>query len=140
MGASRSFSGGCACRAVRYSCSEEPLAMVKCHCRDCQYSSGTGHSSIVAVPKSAVEGKGRVKYYTVISHSGSKVKRGFCPECGSPLFADSSANPAFLGIKAASLDDPSWFKPSVNLWLESKQNWDLFDDAKTSFQRDFGAE
>ena len=31
-----SFSGGCACGAIRYECSAAPLMMLNCHCRDCQ--------------------------------------------------------------------------------------------------------
>jgi hypothetical protein len=30
------FSGGCACGAIRYECSAEPIVMGNCHCRDCQ--------------------------------------------------------------------------------------------------------
>jgi hypothetical protein len=34
------FSGGCACGSVRYTVAREPIAMVNCHCSDCQLSSG----------------------------------------------------------------------------------------------------
>ena len=34
------FHGGCGCGAIRYECVEVPLAMVSCHCRDCQIASG----------------------------------------------------------------------------------------------------
>jgi hypothetical protein len=30
------FTGGCACGAIRYECTAEPISMFKCHCRDCQ--------------------------------------------------------------------------------------------------------
>jgi hypothetical protein len=35
-----SFSGGCACGSIRYVCARAPVAMLNCHCRDCQRSSG----------------------------------------------------------------------------------------------------
>ncbi len=41
----RSFTGGCACGAIRYDVSGEPVAMVDCQCRQCQRESGTGHAS-----------------------------------------------------------------------------------------------
>jgi hypothetical protein len=44
------FFGGCACGAVRYECSAAPVAMVNCHCRDCQRAGGTGFSPTVVVP------------------------------------------------------------------------------------------
>jgi hypothetical protein len=35
------FSGGCACGSIRYICSRAPVAMLNCHCLDCQRSSGS---------------------------------------------------------------------------------------------------
>ena len=108
------ITGGCICKSIRYECSVVPLGMGNCHCRDCQYSSGTGYSSIFAVPTSAVTITGNPKYYESISDTGVTVRRGFCPECGNPLFAGNDANKEFIVIKAATLDDPSWFKPTVD--------------------------
>ena len=39
---SKAFTGGCACGAIRYEISAEPVFMNDCQCRDCQQSSGTG--------------------------------------------------------------------------------------------------
>jgi len=122
------FSGGCACGAVRYQCSAEPIAMINCHCRDCQRSSGTAFSSVVVVPASAVKIlNGQAKYHVVRSESGNQVRRGFCSECGSPLFAESSVRSDILAIKAGSLDDPSWFKPKADIWTASAQSWDYMN-------------
>jgi hypothetical protein len=44
------FFGECACGAVRYECSAAPVAMVNCHCRDCQRAGGAGFSPTVVVP------------------------------------------------------------------------------------------
>ena len=42
---SKAYTGGCACGAIRYEISAEPLVMSDCQCRDCQRKSGTGHGS-----------------------------------------------------------------------------------------------
>src|SRR5437667_12391973 len=47
------FSGGCACGAIRYESTAEPVMMLHCHCRDCQRSSGGPFSSFVIVPTEA---------------------------------------------------------------------------------------
>ena len=47
------FSGGCACGAIRYECTAEPVLMFHCHCRDCQRASGGPYSSYVIVPADA---------------------------------------------------------------------------------------
>jgi hypothetical protein len=44
------FTGGCACGAVRYECTAEPLGSINCHCRDCQRASGTAYASVLRVP------------------------------------------------------------------------------------------
>ena len=47
------FYGGCACGAIRYECTAEPLEMFCCHCRDCQQASGGPYSPAVLVPSTA---------------------------------------------------------------------------------------
>lgn len=44
------FSGGCACGAIRYECSGEPLASLNGHCRDCQRASGSAFAAILIAP------------------------------------------------------------------------------------------
>jgi hypothetical protein len=48
---SETYTGGCACGAIRYEISAEPVVMNDCQCRQCQRESGTGHgaSAIVVV-------------------------------------------------------------------------------------------
>jgi len=116
--------GGCACGAVRYESSAEPLFTGTCHCRDCQRASGGGATSVVAVPKSALNITGDVKYHDVKADSGNKMSRGFCPNCGSPLFARAAVMPDAMMIAAGSLDDSSWFKPAMELYTSSAQPWD----------------
>jgi hypothetical protein len=41
----KSYTGGCACGAIRYEIAGEPAVMVDCQCRQCQRDSGTGHQS-----------------------------------------------------------------------------------------------
>ncbi len=134
------FSGGCACGAIRYECSASPLGMGHCHCRDCQRSSGTGHSSVLVVPAAAVAVTGTPpRSHETRADDGDTVRRGFCPECGSPLFASSGAHPEFLSIKAASLDDPGSFRPTIDAWTSSAQPWDSMSPETLKFEKDIGA-
>src|SRR5580700_3215701 len=120
------FSGGCACGAVRYDCSATPVAMLNCHCRDCQRAGGSAYSPTVIIPKAAFRlVSGEPRYRESTADSGSAVRRGFCEKCGSPLFASSSARPEMLGIRAGSLDDPSWFRAERDVWTGSAQPWDI---------------
>jgi hypothetical protein len=126
MPAATIFSGGCACGAVRYQCSATPLAMLNCHCRDCQRAGGSAYSPTVVIPQAAFRLlRGEPRYHESIADSGSTVRRGFCEQCGSPLLASSSARPGMLAIRAGSLDDPSWFRAERDVWTGSAQPWDI---------------
>jgi hypothetical protein len=130
------FSGGCACGAIRDECSAEPLVALNCHCRDCQRASGSAFALALIVPKAAFTFiKGTPKYHRVTGDSGNPVERGFCPECGSPVFINEPANPAFVEIQAASLDDPSWVQPVVDIFAASAQPWDHMNPALPKFER-----
>ena len=131
------IQGGCACKQIRYSCSAEPLIMANCNCRDCQYSSGNGHSTVFAVPLNAVSIEGEARYYESKSDQGTTVRRGFCVNCGTPLFAGNDKFKDILVIKAGSLDDSSWFKPVFDIWTDSAQPWDVLSPDTKKFEKDF---
>ena len=121
------FTGGCACGAIRYECTAEPLFMGNCHCRECQRLSGGAHTSTLMVPVDAVKITGEVKYHERTGDSGNTVRKGFCPTCGSPLFSWPTILGDKMGIRVGSLDDPSWFRPSANIWTSSSQPWTVMD-------------
>lgn len=130
------FFGGCSCGAIRYECAAAPLVMANCHCRDCQRASGGACASIVVVELSALKLlKGQPKYHFVAGDSGKWTSRGFCDQCGSPLFAKGEAFPNVVSIKPGSLDDPSWFKPSMDMWAPSAQPWDYMNPGLPKFDR-----
>ncbi len=128
------FGGGCACGAVRYECTSPPVGMVNCHCRDCQRAGGAGHSPTVVVARAGFKLSGEEpKYYEVVAASGNTATRAFCGNCGSPLFAWSSARVDFVGLRAGSLDDPAWFRPTVDAWTASGQPWDILQPATKKY-------
>jgi len=117
-------SGGCACGAIRYECSAEPMFSAHCYCRDCQRASGAAMATVIGVPKAAIKIlKGEPRYYEVTADSGKKISRGFCANCGSPLFTLLEAMPDAMGIRAASLDDSSGFRPGMSIWTSSAPRW-----------------
>jgi hypothetical protein len=119
-----SFAGGCLCEAVRYECLAEPVMSANCYCRDCQRSTGSAMAPLLIVPKAAFKfTKGNLRYFEVTAESGNKVRRGFCADCGSPVASLLSDMPNVVVIKAASLDDPSWFRPTASIFVSSAQPW-----------------
>lgn len=117
------FSGGCACGAIRYVCSRPPVAMLNCHCLDCQRSSGAPFASGFIVADSDMEITGTPKTYAVRAASGGIATRSFCAECGSPLFAQGDRHPSVMSVRFATLDDTSGFLPMLDIWTASAQSW-----------------
>jgi hypothetical protein len=131
------FSGGCACGAVRYDCTAEPIDMFQCHCRDCQRASGGACSYVVVVPaKSFKLTQGLLRYHFTPSAAGFQHKRGFCAECGSRITGgeDAEGTSPIVGINAASLDDPSWFRPRYEIFTADAQPWDYMNPALPKFK------
>lgn len=48
---------------------------------------------------------------------------GGSPDCGSPITSITGARPGLSSIKAGTLDDASWLKPTVEIWYGSAQPW-----------------
>ncbi|MCE2487505.1 MAG: GFA family protein [Desulfurellaceae bacterium] len=120
MAVSVPLTGGCA-----YECAAEPLFMWKCHCRECQRSTGGGSAVNVVFSASSVRfTKGAPKEHVSTGTSGNQTYRGFCPECGSPISARADLISAIRGISAASLDDPSQLELVADIWTASAQPWD----------------
>jgi hypothetical protein len=112
--------------------------MLKCHCRDCQRAGGGGFASAVLVPADSFKlTRGTPKYHFTSSAAGGQHRRGFCPECGSPLTgAENSERPmGVVGILAATLDDPSWFRPQMGIWTSDAQPWDHMDPELPKFEQ-----
>jgi hypothetical protein len=78
------LSGGCACGSIRYVCARAPIAMLNCHCGDCQRSSGAPFASGFIVSVADVEITGSPTTYSVRAGSGSLATRSFCPRLWHP--------------------------------------------------------
>ena len=129
------FTGGCACGAIRYECAAEPIMSLNCHCRDCQRASGSAYASGIFVPAAALTlVKGEPRYHAARADSGNIASRGFCPECGSPVMAKQSQWPVII-IYASSLDEPTWHRPTMDIFTASAQPWDHMDPALPKYPR-----
>ena len=117
------LSGGCACGSIRYVCARAPIAMLNCHCLDCQRSSGAPFASGFIVSVSDVQITGTPTTYSVRAGSGRLATRSFCSGCGSPLFTRGEVAPEFMSIRFSTLDSPSDFKPMLDIWTSSAQPW-----------------
>ena len=132
-----SINGGCICGRYRYESSADPIISGMCYCRDCQYASGGAPAISILMAKADVKVTPTMpRGWHSKSQRGNSIVRYFCEECGTPLFAESSANPAVLSIKVGSLDDPSGFKSTGSIWVGSAQPWHHIDPNLPRFDKD----
>lgn len=126
----REVSGGCLCGAVRYRLSAEPLMVAVCHCSTCQKNTGSAFSTNLAVPQEAVEivGDDLATYEERADAESPPFLRSFCARCGSPISGRGEAYPGIVFMKAGTLDDPSWVRPTTHIWCSEQQPWVRIDD------------
>ena len=121
-------TGGCLCGAIRYESEGEPVFTLRCHCRDCQRASGAAHVPAARMPSEGFRiVKGTPKRYVNKADSGNDIARVFCGDCGTPLYVQVSTKPEIVGLRVTTLDDPSWFKPDADIFMQSAQPWDHVD-------------
>lgn len=117
------FSGGCACGALRYTCTVEPYVSYACHCTDCQKRTGSAFGVSVMVATDGVVLEGTPKERSRTADSGNEITGMFCGECGTTVMSFSAARPHVRVIAAGTLDDPSWVPMLANIWTGSAMPW-----------------
>ena len=132
---SEPYTGGCACSAIRYAISGEPLGSNHCQCRDCQRKSGTAHGSYLTFLRAGVKLEGKAALWDIVADSGTVKTCGFCPTCGSPVTQTYAARPELFTVHAASLDDPSRFKPQMVTYAVRGHSWDHLDPGLQKFDK-----
>jgi hypothetical protein len=132
---SEPYTGGCACGAIRFEIAGEPLGQNHCQCRDCQRISGTGHGSYMGFLRADMRLTGQPKGWDLLDDNGNGKTQVFCPTCGAPLYITFAVMPDFLALHAASLDDPSRFRPQMVTYTVRGHAWDQLDPSLPTFER-----
>ena len=112
-------TGGCQCGAVRYALFAEPVNPHVCHCRMCQKAFGGYFAPLAAVPLADFAW---LKGTPGVFHSSQAAERGFCRDCGTPLYMKEDGDPRYE-IATGTLDDPELAPPSHQVGIESELSW-----------------
>jgi len=130
------YTGGCACGAIRYETSGEPIFQNHCQCLDCQKRSGTGHGSYLTFGRRAdMAITGEASTWRVADANGNEKIHAFCPTCGTPVYLTFVVSPEFIAIHATSLDDPGDFNPQAVTYTIRGHAWDKMDPSLQAFGR-----
>jgi len=129
------LEGSCHCQKVKFSLeSNEPVPFARCYCSICRKTAGGGGYAINLggdYNTFHVEGEENVSAYQAMridSKTGeqkqSPMKRHFCSNCGSQLWAWDPRWPELVHPHASAIDTPLPVPPEhVHLMLGSKASW-----------------
>ncbi|HTV71600.1 MAG TPA: GFA family protein, partial [Rhizobiaceae bacterium] len=108
------YSGGCQCGNVRFRVEGALGDASVCHCRMCQKASGNFYLPLVSVRGAKLTWtRGEPKRF----RSSNYGWRGFCGDCGTPLFYEA---PDGIALAIATFDEPEEIAPAVQWGTEAK--------------------
>lgn len=113
--------GGCACGAVRYRVTGQPVKTALCHCRYCQLRTGSAFGLSAYFEAGQVEHlSGVVKDYSFTTESGRRFTTQFCTECGTTVFWLLEMTPDLIGVAGGTFDPPTfWFPVTREIFTRS---------------------
>ena len=93
-----------------------------CHCTDCQRLTSSAFSMGVVVPERAFRLSGaEPRPLQRIADSGRPNIRLLCPQCGTWICG--MPRDGMHRVRAGTLDDTSWLRPTRHIWTRSNQAW-----------------
>lgn len=128
-----SYTGACACGQVTLAIAGEPVATRQCWCRQCRRMAGGGPANNAMFQTDNVALDGEVASYSYVAASGNTLTQFFCPGCGTPIYAQSSARPQFRTIRFGVIDEPHGLKPQMAIWTDDAPDWAQIEPALEQF-------
>lgn len=121
------IDGACHCGKIAYEADVDPALVNICHCTDCQILTGSAYRVTVLSRKGAFRLlRGNPRVYLKTAESGAKRRHGFCPDCGTPLYATADEpDPQVYGIRVGTVRQRAVLRPSHMGWCRSAQDWVL---------------
>ena len=130
MGSRR--EGGCACGAVRYALTSEPLVVHCCHCSNCQRHTGSAFVINLLIETDRVELLSGEPQRVDLPRERGKQKVWRCPTCRIALYSQYTS-PRVRFVRAGTLDDPSAVTPDVHIFTRSKLPWVTLPETVPAF-------
>lgn len=125
-------TGQCFCGQARLTTEADPVGARLCWCRDCQRLASGSATVNVLFPQNAVQFSGEIATLERTADSGNTVRRGFCPKCGSQMYAATpGVKDSPIRIRAGVLDDPELMAPQSIIWTDSAPSWAVLDPKLT---------
>lgn len=127
------LDGGCACAAVRYRLTSQPLFVHCCHCLNCQRQTGGAFVINLLIESDRIDVlEGEPQPVDAPRDDGSSQRIFRCPTCQVAVFSEYGW-PQLRFVRAGTLDEPSSVKPDVHIFTRSKLPWVTLPDDTPAF-------
>lgn len=110
------FSGGCQCGAVRFHATQLLDNSHVCYCRMCQKAVGNFYAALVGIRHEHLTW---TRGTPAIFQSSANVDRGFCRDCGTPLFVSDHGGDR-VSMTTGSFDTPHLIPILYEIGIEGK--------------------
>jgi hypothetical protein len=125
--------GGCACGAVRYRLTSDPLFIHCCHCLNCQRQTGSAFVINLLIEAERLELlASNPQPVEVPRDDGSKQRILRCPDCQVAVYSEYG-RPEVRFVRGGTLDEPSGVTPDVHIYTRSKVNWVTLPESAPAF-------
>jgi hypothetical protein len=122
------ITGECLCRGVRFEIGAQPITIRICWRRVCQFIAAGNAAVSVCFPSSGLSVVGETRDFQSLADSGNRMRRRFCPACGTHLFSEAESRPHLVFVRAGALDDPEFARPAATIWTTRAPSWACIDE------------
>jgi hypothetical protein len=125
--------GGCACGAVRYRLTSEPLFVHCCHCPNCQRQTGSAFVINLLIESDRVDLLGREPEPVDAPRDDGVAQRIYrCPTCQVAIFSEYGRRDVWF-VRGGTLDEPASVTPDVHIYTRSKVSWLTLPESALAF-------
>jgi hypothetical protein len=119
------IDGRCHCGSVTFQAEADPETTTICNCTDCQTMSGAPlRAVIITRPGTFVLLSGKPTEYRKTADSGNIRVQGFCPQCGTALYATSIDDESkAYNVRLGTLRQRNELVPRRQIFVRSQQAW-----------------
>ena len=126
--------GGCACGAVRYRVTSDPLFTHCCHCLNCQRQTGSAFVINLLIEADRVELLAEDPLPVDVPRDDGSTQRIFrCSTCQVAVYSQYT-RPELRYVRGGTLDEPSSVEPDVHIFTRSKLPWITLPDSAPAFE------
>ena len=127
------LTGSCQCGNIRYEIAQAPQLVYTCHCTDCQRITSSAFSLGIALPEPAFRlTAGEPRPLQRMADSGRLNTRFVCPDCACWIY--SLPRDGVIRVRAGTLDDTTWLRPTRHIWAKRKQAWVVIPEGDEVFE------